>query len=1139
MRSNLWRVIFGILIALVAPIVVVLILAVLTLSVPPVGRFALSQALVRVAPRVGVDVRFGRVEGNIMRSITLNDLTVRLGNDSMQVKRLSLTYDPVASIVHRSFSASEANAVEPTLFLSSKRPGSGRRGASRTQYPPIRVGRFHLAGGSVYIDTAERLDSVDLTLNLTSEPSQLLAQVFDVRARLHRERVSLTNLRGNARLTPDSLIVTDLVAMTSRSSLRAGLKMAFQPNALVARLESLSIGLPELTSAVSVGQRTPFPGRLWLKGTAALEENRASGSVQFGAEGLAWRTIELPTISGKLALKDSVVQVTMAGADSGLGSADVTGWLDLRGFDFSGSAQLVGIRMRRLNSGLPDVRVDADLEVSGLRLDSIAATVNARIPDLEIDTLKVAGSYRKAGGRVAIEQLELSGPVGVVSGHGTWQGSRLQAEVKADSLDMGLLAKLYPLPMQGRVTGSLSLAGTAETLDVVSELSVTNLGVAGVSAAKTHIGLAAAMGRELSGQARVGVARASYGGFSVDSVQLTWQERQFVLGVWQPGVHVAAEGAARLARDSIGIDVATLRIGAGAQALAFNDALDLHLRRESLDVRLVAVGLAGGDVNVSLASAVGRPPRIEMAVSRVDLAKLKVLLGLGFDMSGTVSLGVTGSDTFSFSLEAEQLKIPDADVELSKVEGKARVSRTRVDFDHLSLIHLDSSAVPETSIVTGSLEYKTAGGFELGVADLRVRLRDPGVWVLTYLKPIIEVRKGIVFGDLALKGSLIRPVLEGRARVSQARLGVPIIGATFDRVNAELAFDRNRINIEKLTGRSNQGNALVTGFVDIGQRWQVDSLRFHADFTGTTINPQPEIYGVIGGSLNLDWAMGKPLSLSGTVDVEEAIVALDFGRSVGNGVPDTGLVYDVRVRGDRNIWLRNQLMDMEFAADLTVRKTTRDVLYSGELTSRQGSIYYLDHTLRVDSGSVRFDNISNLDPEFYVTAQMPIRATSSQASAPDTITVTLTGTLAKPNLAFSAGPLGWDENEIISYLTLNVVPGENPAMIDQDAVTKELPSRLLSYFETMAAKRARGFVNLDYLALETGGLLDSAKQARVTVGKYIGRNLYVSYTQNLKGQMIPSFRVEYYINRKNEIIAEGTADEVYRYGIRYQFRLRY
>jgi autotransporter translocation and assembly factor TamB len=92
------------------------------------------------------------------------------------------------------------------------------------------------------------------------------------------------------------------------------------------------------------------------------------------------------------------------------------------------------------------------------------------------------------------------------------------------------------------------------------------------------------------------------------------------------------------------------------------------------------------------------------------------------------------------------------------------------------------------------------------------------------------------------------------------------------------------------------------------------------------------------------------------------------------------------------------------------------------------------------------------------------------------------------------------------------------------------------------SKRARGFVNLDYLEFESD-LMTSSKQARVTVGKYVGRNLYVSYTQSLTGQMIPSFRVEYYINRKNEILAEGgmqgAADDVFRTSLRYQFKLRY
>jgi autotransporter translocation and assembly factor TamB len=303
----------------------------------------------------------------------------------------------------------------------------------------------------------------------------------------------------------------------------------------------------------------------------------------------------------------------------------------------------------------------------------------------------------------------------------------------------------------------------------------------------------------------------------------------------------------------------------------------------------------------------------------------------------------------------------------------------------------------------------------------------------------------------------------------------------------------------------------------------------------------PEIYGTIGGSLDLDWALGRPFSLTGTVNAEEALIAFGFGQSAGTGTgaPDTLLTYDVRVKGDRNIWFRNQLADIELACDLTVRKTTKDVLYSGELTSRQGSIYYLDHTLRVDSGSVRLNNISTLNPEFYVTAEMPIRA-ALKGMTPDTIAVTLTGTLEKPNFAFRSVPPIWNETEILSYLTLNATQEQLTSHENQTNVVSALLSqRLLGYFQTQVSKRARGFVNVDYLEFESG-LLDSGRQARVTVGKYVGRNLYVSYTQSFR-QLAPSFRVEYDINRKNEILAEGALDDrnQYRTSLRYQFRLRY
>ncbi|MBM3324028.1 hypothetical protein FJY69_11225 [candidate division WOR-3 bacterium] len=278
--------------------------------------------------------------------------------------------------------------------------------------------------------------------------------------------------------------------------------------------------------------------------------------------------------------------------------------------------------------------------------------------------------------------------------------------------------------------------------------------------------------------------------------------------------------------------------------------------------------------------------------------------------------------------------------------------------------------------------------------------------------------------------------------------------------------------------------------------------------------------------------------LTGTVDVAEALIAIGFGASsaANGGEPDTLFEYDVRVRAERGVWLRNSMVDIELGMDLTLRKTRADEVYAGVLESRQGNVYYLDNTLRVTRGQIRFPNIARLNPELDIAAELPVRpARDSSSSMPEKVVLTVTGTLEQPLLELASEPPGWDEADIASYLNLSMTPDQLSALEERDAVTQLLSQRLLSYFQTQAAKRARGFVNLDYLEIESGLL--SGREARVTVGKYVGRRVYVSYTQNFTGDMQPLFRVEYYINRKNELVAER--NDLGRFALRYRLKIRY
>ena len=369
-------------------------------------------------------------------------------------------------------------------------------------------------------------------------------------------------------------------------------------------------------------------------------------------------------------------------------------------------------------------------------------------------------------------------------------------------------------------------------------------------------------------------------------------------------------------------------------------------------------------------------------------------------------------------------------------------------------------------------------------------------------------------------------------------LWVPSVSTLIERVTAEMTLHRDVIAFEKLSGTAGTGLVIADGFVDLSTDWLVDTLFFRIRSDDATISPMPEVYAVIGGELMLAWAPGRPFSINGTVDVKEALLAFNLGQQAtgaGDPGPDS-LVYDIHVRGERGIWLRNRVADLELSVDLLLKKTMIGQTYTGRLATRQGNIYYLDRTLRVTRGEIRFDNISELNPGLDILAELPVRTYGGRYDdLPDKVLLALTGTLEQPEFGFSSEPAGWDENDIVTYLILNVTADDLDAFDNREAIASELGGRLLGYFQNEVSKQVRDWLALDALRFE--GMLAGDEGYKVTVGKYVGHNLYVTYTQNFTGEMQPEFRAEYYLDRRNEIVGERSEDG--RYSLRYRFKLRY
>ena len=213
-----------------------------------------------------------------------------------------------------------------------------------------------------------------------------------------------------------------------------------------------------------------------------------------------------------------------------------------------------------------------------------------------------------------------------------------------------------------------------------------------------------------------------------------------------------------------------------------------------------------------------------------------------------------------------------------------------------------------------------------------------------------------------------------------------------------------------------------------------------------------------------------------------------------------------------------------------------DFLLSGEMTTRQGRLYAFDHSFRVTQGAVRFDNPGRPDPSLDITAELPTRIRDSTSGAGQNVKIvaTVTGTGTQPVLTLSSDPAGMTQADIATYLATNILPEELASLNDRQVLGHLVSDRLLSLLSREVTSRLQSYLQLDVMELETpttgGGL-------KLTVSKYIGNNLFVSYTASTTQLEPDAFKAEYFFSPGRELI--GERQESGTYSLRYQFRLRY
>ena len=491
-------------------------------------------------------------------------------------------------------------------------------------------------------------------------------------------------------------------------------------------------------------------------------------------------------------------------------------------------------------------------------------------------------------------------------------------------------------------------------------------------------------------------------------------------------------------------------------------------------------------------------------------------------------LKVSGQiQTLNAELEHVQLQ----NVEPIRFEIADRILR-------LESFHLTGSGTDFTAHGTAQL----AGSREL---DLHLE-GAVNVSLLHTVNPKLSAR-GTLGVRLDANGTVADPVLQGRIEVKDTFLSHDDFPSGLSDLKGVLLFDRNRIQIESLTGTTGGGSVTLTG------SGTYQNGTFLMDFGATAhdvrLRYPPGVSSTANADLRLTGSSSSAL-LSGNVVVNKLAVTpgFDFGsylekskQSVAGAPHDSvesRLKLDLHVTTTPELQMQTALAKLSGSADLRARGTADRPVIMGRAEVLEGEISFNGTKYRIDRGDVTFSNPAKTEAIVDLQASTRVRDYD--------ITVTLSGDVSKPNglraTWRSEPPL--PEADVIALLALGRTREESAAaqsggsfglggeasnLIINEALNSAVNSRLQRLFGASRIK------------IDPQGLASATNIVRgpqVTIEQQVASNITVTYSTNVSVASQQIIQVEYNVSRNVSIVALRDQNGVVSFDIKIRQRKR-
>lgn len=523
---------------------------------------------------------------------------------------------------------------------------------------------------------------------------------------------------------------------------------------------------------------------------------------------------------------------------------------------------------------------------------------------------------------------------------------------------------------------------------------------------------------------------------------------------------------------------------------------------------------------------------LKVAATKFGIANINKFDLIPQHLSGDLNLngrlkGPLNAPNFAAELKLSQGRI--AELGYQRLSGSLEV----VDGKKVIIDQELQGKAEDLMEVRGKIPLRKEGKFDLDLALTKSDLR-----LLSIVVPELKSAAGQGSADLKLQGTLAKPKLSGKAKITAGSFSYPpLLDRKISNLNGNFVFEEDRLILKQVQGYYGRGNFSGGGSIELAG---LTPQRYNLTLTGEQIVFE---HGSWQGLNDID------ISISGTGlrpvikgDIKayntKFQLPVEWPGLKGDGVQQIKPQLNLTLSPGTNVRVVNKQIDIIVqGGTLNLRTIEGKVRLIGELNSNQGRFTYYNTEFELEDGKAvfrQYDYMPNLDLE--ATTEIfdrTIAQDENNLSDPyHQITLILTGPANQLSYQLSSDS-DLSQQRIIALLTGQGGLGNLLEKDYQQALSSEL-RRVLgeNLKKEVLYEVERSFEDsLDLDQVRIKSVLRSSEGVEVELGKYIFNNFMLKYNHSFLEEL-KTIGFEYYFNQGlDNLMIQGDYDNDGEYEI--------